>query len=296
MKKIIISLIIILVIYFILVFKYQLRVNNDYTIQQVDNPNYQIVESIIESRSPTIITGWLDNLLSLYQLNNLVNIGGNDTITIKKNIVEQEETILLDMTLKQYIDFITNKQNKINNNYYWSEDLDFLKTHSLDKPLHHFFSNYFQNTKLFSSTALWIGPNGSKTGLHYDLDHINLLCQISGKKKIYLFSPSQQQYMYISNKYDPGAKLSMVDFWNQDLHKYPLFKEAKYIEIILNPGQILVIPPYWWHCVENIDTNIAISYRLETPFSVITKLPESGKLILHKCGLYKSKNCICCNK
>ena len=143
---------------------------------------------------------------------------------------------------------------------------------------------------------MWIGPNGSKTGLHYDLDHINLLCQVSGKKKIYLFSPSQQPYMYVSNKYDPGAKLSMVDFWNQDLNKYPLFKEAQYIEVILNPGQILVIPPYWWHCVENIDTNVAVSYRLETPFSIITKIPESCKLILHKCGLFKTKNCICCNK
>ena len=102
--------------------------------------------------------------------------------------------------------------------------------------------------------------------------------------------------MYPSNKYDPGAKLSLVNFWNQDLITYPLFKEAKYIEIILNPGQILVIPPYWWHCAENIDTNIAISYRVETPFSIMTKLPELGKLILHKCGLFKTKNCICCNK
>ena len=58
-------ILIILIIYFILILKYQNRINNDYTIQQVHNPNYSIVENIINSRSPSIITGWLENISEL---------------------------------------------------------------------------------------------------------------------------------------------------------------------------------------------------------------------------------------
>ena len=101
--------------------------------------------------------------------------------------------------------------------------------------------------------------------------------------------------MYPSNKFDNGAVCSQVDFWNIDQKKFPEFNNSSYIEILLSPGQILSIPPYWWHAVENIGTNIAISIRSEPLSNVIAKLPSGFSYIMHNLGIYKANNCTCCN-
>ena len=289
-------ILIILIIYFILILKYQNRINNDYTIQQVHNPNYSIVENIINSRSPSIITGWLENISELrkWSFDYFERLNPDYIVSIKKNIPEQEKTKLLQMTIKEYIDFI--RKNTYKGNYYLSEDIHYLSSNTIDSEINDFFSKYFMNIGHIKTNALWIGPNQSKTGLHYDKDHINLLCQVKGEKKIVLFSPLQTPYLYQSDKYDNGAILSHINFWNPDLKKYPLFNQAKYVEIILHEGQILIIPPFWWHAIENIGDNIAFSYRSESIFSIVSKLPDTFKIVLHKCGLYKNNNCVCCSE
>ena len=142
-----------------------------------------------------------------------------------------------------------------------------------------------------------MGGKGTKTGIHYDTDYRNLLCQVYGTKKIYLWNPNQKKYMYPSNKYDTSAVLSKVNFWDKkDYIKYPEFNKSNYIEIILHPGQILYIPPYWWHAVENINTNIAISIRTENPISYLDKIiTELPYYLLHKSGIYNNKDCKSCN-
>ena len=42
---------------------------------------------------------------------------------------------------------------------------------------------------------IWYYSNGSNSGLHYD-DYDNYLCQMKGTKKIYLFPPKYNKYLY----------------------------------------------------------------------------------------------------
>ena len=296
MKTIYYLIFIILTIYLILVIKYQFRINDELTIQQVNNPNYLQVENIIKERSPSIITGWLEQISDLKDWNfqYFKNKIPDYEVTLKQNIIEQEKTKIITFSLDKYINFL--ELNKNSNNLYLSEDLDFLSVNKLDKPIHDFFNKYFQSFGYIKTTAFWLGNNYTRTGLHYDKDNINLLCQVHGKKKVILFSPSQTSNLYPNDKYDHCAVLSKINFWNPDLKMYPKFNDAKYIEIILSEGQILIIPPYWWHAVENIGDNIAFSYRVESIGSIISKIPDLFKNILHKCGLYKNNNCVCCSE
>ena len=100
--------------------------------------------------------------------------------------------------------------------------------------------------------------------------------------------------MYPSDKFDNGSVCSQVDFWNIDEKKFPDFNKSSYIEIILYPGQIISIPPYWWHAIENIGTNVAISVRSEPISTILSSFPSGMKTILHNIGVYKYNNCTCC--
>ena len=98
-----------------------------------------------------------------------------------------------------------------------------------------------------------------------------------------------------SNRYDSSAILSKVNFWKPNLIKYPLFKKAQFIEIILHPGKMFYIPAYWWYAIENITTSIMISIKTENIFSSIDKIPTLIKSLYHLNGKYKKNNCTCHN-
>ena len=69
----------------------------------------------------------------------------------------------------------------------------------------------------------------------------HLIFQLKGTQKIILFNPAQSQYLY------PNKNESKIDYWNQNLKKFPLINKAQFIEIILREGQLMYIPKKWWY-------------------------------------------------
>lgn len=284
---------------------YNLKTNNDINIIQIHNPSKNILEDNLRKKSPLIITGIVDkwNFIKKLYPDNL----GNKKIRIKLNnsVIEQNKTKIIYKNLEEYFNWIkelekTNEQ-KIEKvvkerslNVYYAENEQLLNDLNILNEVKEETSILLPPLSLVNTYPLWIGHSHSRTGLHYDTDYRNLLCQIYGKKRIFLFSPNQSKYMYPSDKFDNGAVCSQVDFWNIDDKKFPNFNKSSYIEIILYPGQIISIPPYWWHAVENIGTNVAISVRSEPISTILSALPSGIKTILHNIGIYKSNNCTCC--
>lgn len=293
MKTIYIILIVLLIIiYLFAVIKYQMRVNNELIIQQVDNPNYEQIENIVNSRNPAILTGLIENIKELYEWepSYFKKKFPDEIIKVQKSLIEQSKTEYINITLSKYIDFIENKKDV---NYYSWCDSYFLNKHKLDKPINDFFSKYLND---FKEYHICISPDKYRKGLHCNYNNLSIICQVYGQKSIFLFNPDQTKYLYPNNKLFKNGKLSSINFWDTELHKnFPLFKEAKYIEVKLSPGQLFIIPPYWWYCYETIDVNIDFSYIGDTLFHKMSNVSQYVKTILHNCGLYKTKNCTCCN-
>lgn len=107
--------------------------------------------------------------------------------------------------------------------------------------------------------VMFIAGNGAKVQMHFDIDYADIfLCHFGGKKKVMLFSPNQTPLMY----HVPYSFSSLhdVDFINPDYEKYPALKGLKGVEVELNHGDVLYIPPGWWHLItyEEIGYSIAI--------------------------------------
>lgn len=306
-SKIFIFIIIVVIIILLSHTFYNLKTNNEINIIQLHNPSKSILEDNFIKKSPMIITGIMENwnFIKLLNYDSLKN--KKNKIKINNSIIEQNETKIIYKTIEDYFKWINTLQqdkdtetiNKLVTekkiNVYCAENEKILEDLEILDKVKEETSHLLTPLSLINTYPLWIGHSHSKTGLHYDIDYRNLLCQIEGKKKIYLFSPEETKYMYPSNKYDHGSVCSQVDFWNVDYKKFPDFKKSKYIEIILSPGQIISIPPYWWHAIENIGTNIALSIRSEPISNIISKIPIGIKCICHSIGLYQNNNCTCCS-
>ncbi|KAI8883735.1 Clavaminate synthase-like protein [Backusella circina FSU 941] len=102
----------------------------------------------------------------------------------------------------------------------------------------------------------WFGPAGTVSPLHQDPYH-NLLAQVVGCKYIRLYSPDQTALMYPHEGLMTNT--SQVDLEKPDHTRFPQFKDASYVECILNPGELLYIPPKWWHYVKSLETSFSVS-------------------------------------
>ena len=100
----------------------------------------------------------------------------------------------------------------------------------------------------------WFGPAGTITPLHHDLTN-NFMAQVCGRKLIKLIPACQTPYVY-----NHLHCYSQIDMDNIDYERYPLFKNANVIELILEPGEVLFLPVGCWHYVRGLDITITMSF------------------------------------
>lgn len=96
---------------------------------------------------------------------------------------------------------------------------------------------------------------GVNMWLHYDV-MANVLCQIRGTKRLLLFPPSDVEYF----NFEPGASSSSIDVFN-DLSQVSGVHPH---EVILGPGEILYLPPFWLHAAapqEGISISVNVFFR-----------------------------------
>ena len=125
--------------------------------------------------------------------------------------------------------------------------------------------------------SIWMGSSGSSTQAHYDIAD-NIIVQLYGTKRVRIYKPSiglQKLHLYPDTH--SKARKSQIDFdefvdnnnnsnfdnddcWNdgkeQQTQTHKLFPHVNNIsqpelDIILSPGDVLRIPAFWIHHVEN---------------------------------------------
>ncbi|PXA99420.1 cupin-like domain-containing protein [Nostoc sp. 3335mG] len=110
---------------------------------------------------------------------------------------------------------------------------------------------------------LWIG-NRIVVACHYDTAS-NIACNVAGRRRFTLFPPDQVGNLYIGpyESTPAGAPISLVDFDQPDLDRFPAFAEAMaHAQLAeLAPGDALYIPYMWWHHVRSLDAiNLLVNY------------------------------------
>ena len=106
----------------------------------------------------------------------------------------------------------------------------------------------------------WFGSGGTKSPLHHDRYH-NLLCQVVGSKYVRLYGREHAAALYPRPVGDVHAVSSkIVDIDAVDTAAYPDFAKAPYVDLILDAGEVLYIPPHVWHYIESRETSFSVSF------------------------------------
>ena len=109
---------------------------------------------------------------------------------------------------------------------------------------------------------LFIGRKGTGTPFHC-AGTWNWFNMLDGKKTWYFIDPEYSYFAYPFMVLGQVASFMMCLYPEDvDLDKYPLWKWCPYYQATLNPGDVLLNPPWWWHAIRNITpTSVAVASR-----------------------------------
>ena len=124
---------------------------------------------------------------------------------------------------------------------------------------------YLTSYQLFMSDHPELG-----TPCHNDLSgDCNLFFQIEGRKKWTLIDPNFTLMIYPVIPPEPSYGESLIDQY--DMKPDPrarLFQYCPHQEVTLKPGDVLFIPPYYWHSVRNVESRtLAVATRWGNPLN-----------------------------
>ena len=85
----------------------------------------------------------------------------------------------------------------------------------------------------------------------------NVLCQIRGTKRLILFPPSDVSQL----SFPAGSSTSSLDCFSADFAKNPVLALTHPQHVILQPGDVLYIPPLWLHTASPAD-GVSISVNV----------------------------------
>lgn len=226
-------------------------------VERRSNLSYdEFIKKYASVGKPVIITDGMKDwqALSKWNLDFFKSKYGSVSYGVKQDKDEIQKTI----TIADYIDYLTernankNEQRLYLANWVVSDFPELLEDYK--EPI--YFPNWLARLpkKLlqkyeYDNPEIFIGHKDTSIGLHEDpISCAAWLALISGRKKIVFFSPNQKDFLYQGK----------VDVFNPDLEKFPLYAQAKPVEVILEPGEIIYIPPRWWHHVKNMENTIAM--------------------------------------
>jgi hypothetical protein len=113
--------------------------------------------------------------------------------------------------------------------------------------------------------SLWMGPAGSVTPIHHDFTD-NLFVQVQGRKRVILYDPDPDCAFYrmpfrSSNGRSSWHVSRVGSADSADFNAHPLFRQARAVESVVEAGDIVFIPNFYWHEVHSLDSpSISLSY------------------------------------
>ncbi|XP_059558663.1 tRNA wybutosine-synthesizing protein 5 isoform X2 [Myotis daubentonii] len=215
----------------------------------------QFMQHLYPQRKPVVLEGIdLGTCTSKWTVEYLSQVGGRKEVKIHVAAVPQMDFISKNFVYRTlpFDKLVQRAAEEKHKEFFISEDVADIRKQFplLEEDIK--FPKFFKEEQFFSSVFRISSP-GLQLWTHYDVMD-NFLIQVTGKKRVVLFSPRDAQYLYLS-----GTKSEVLNIDDPDLAKYPLFSKARRYECSLNAGDVLFIPALWFHNVISEEFGVGVN-------------------------------------
>jgi hypothetical protein len=246
-------------------------------VYEVENLSKDKFEEITNFRQPVLLSNY--TLINNITINNLVS----NYPTFDLNLYNKQNESFLRIKMEEF-ESIVNVDDS--NNYISYNNKVFLEETTIEKLLSSndsFFRPYYIcNT----SYDIIMGRKNSISQLKYSINSRNILYLSSGKVEVTLCPPKYYKYLHVKKNYELLDFYSLIDIDNIQPKYKNDYQKVKFLRILVNTNQVLIIPPYWFYSIKFLEENTLVffnSYRTFT--SSIAIVPELFIQILQQNNL-----------
>lgn len=241
------------------------------TLDVLNESNYYKLQDFIKERKPVVLKNYFKNIHSIYSSENIINTHGDvDVVLTGENGTNLDKLKKIKTNTKLYAQNCS-KLTLIDKSY--NDNL----------PLKELKASKWQ----FTSSQLFISLQRG-TGIPYHCAHDdNFFFMLEGKKRWTFIDPA---YTFLINPYITKCRnyfMSLIG--SNTLHSdenSPLYNYIPKYEYILEKGDLLYNPSFWWHSIDNhTETTVGMSTRwyrylnYDTTNKWMIKVLESWKSI-----------------
>jgi HSPB1-associated protein 1 len=135
--------------------------------------------------------------------------------------------------------------------------------------------------------TLWLGTQGAHTALHYDTYNCNYIAQLVGRKRWLIWRPDTESAASSSSSSQPIQSPRPTRLPYEESSVFSLDDPMEYIafescdsppdyDIILEPGDILVVPKHYWHFVITVDEiSLSVNRWCSLPSDKMDRVSEA---------------------
>jgi hypothetical protein len=117
--------------------------------------------------------------------------------------------------------------------------------------------------RMISTQMFFSNPSGC-TGWHCS-SGINLFVNVYGRKKWTMAHPKHSMWMYPVIRNDAYYSTSVIDHRKSHdelaAEGYELYTYVPKYQTVTEPGDVLFVPQWWWHAVDNLTVTIGVATR-----------------------------------
>ena len=293
-KNTTIIIILLAVVYFSLQVKYHYKVNGDYTIIQTEDTSDNKMSDYINTKYPIVINKTMNEEHLLFNLSQDII----QSICAGKWVFFNTQNSPLDYTKPSQVNIdIIPELVKNNNKWKYTLNHSFMKEYKMYQEVLDLLKPIQPKLSFNAKHCIIVSSKDYTEPLQYSEDYKIVFVQLSGTKLVRLFNPLQKKLVYIDDKFNPNYTAhSSIDIWEDHtkLYKrYPKLKETEFIDIILRPGNTLIIPNFWLFSTKNVDNSVTLKSNINTIFSHLVKIPTNLLEFSHEFGIYKNNSCYC---
>lgn len=106
------------------------------------------------------------------------------------------------------------------------------------------------------NSLIFVGKD-TKSGCHIHGGEDYMLNQIFGRKIVYMFDFEDNSFLKMNSIFSRYANFKEDNFFKLDWNKLKIYK------VELNPGDSLLIPPWWFHAVQGFNYSCSITKTFE---------------------------------
>ena len=262
-----INFLIFCVVLFIYVHVYNhIKTSNYLEVYEIENLSKDKFEDINNFKQPLLLSNYtlINNITINYLISNYP--------TFDLNLYNKEDDTFLKIKMEEF-DSIVNIDDS--NNYISYNNKEFLEETTIEKQLSsndNFFRPYNICNKNYD---IIMGRKNSASRLKYSINSRNILYLSGGQVEVNLCPPKYYKYLHVKKNYELLDFYSLIDIDNiQPMYKNDYHK-VKFLRVLLNINQVLIIPPYWFYSIKFLEENTVVflnSYRTFT--SSIAIIPD----------------------